>query len=260
MRDIKMNNPITHVKEVPRASGFLVILRAWRLLLIAFLVGGLLGAAVYAMFPPPYRAEAVMVMDQNLEKSFPTSPDRELFYFLERETTKLEELAWSDEVLSRVALDMKDVSVEQLRNGKLQLSQPSDGGWRFYGIDPDPKRAAALANSWADSYMTEIRQGVRVAQALDDTEAQLNTLTTACPTGNSDQIKSVEQKLADIREESYGIHSLSEVYRSQEKHLKVDRVSSQALYIFAGAMSGLVLMIIAGAIIFKGDSDEPTIS
>ena len=62
--------------EPPRASGLAAILRAWRLLLIGFLAGGLLGAAAYSLFPPAYRAIAVVVLNQNLEKSYPLSPDK----------------------------------------------------------------------------------------------------------------------------------------------------------------------------------------
>jgi len=51
--------------------------------------------------------------------------DREQFYYLERETRKLEEIAWSDSVLNQVASQVKDVTVDQMRGGKLQLSQPA---------------------------------------------------------------------------------------------------------------------------------------
>jgi hypothetical protein len=134
-------------------SPYTAIIESWRLLFITFLAGGLLGAAVYALIPPPYRAMAVVVMDQNLEQKFPTEPDREIFYFLERETQKLEELAWSDEVIQPVADLSGTISVTALRGGVLQLSQPSDGGWRMYAIADEPDTARRLANAWSESFV-----------------------------------------------------------------------------------------------------------
>ena len=91
----------------PTCENFTDALSAWRLLLVATLIGGLLGAAIYQLWTPPYRAMAKVVVDQNLEQALPAAPDREVFYFLERETQKLEEFARSDAVLGQVAEEVK---------------------------------------------------------------------------------------------------------------------------------------------------------
>ena len=91
------------ILSAPTSENFADALSAWRLLLVAALIGGLIGAAIYQLWIPPYRAMSKVVVDQNLEQALPAAPDREVFYFLERETQKLEELAWSDAVLEQVA-------------------------------------------------------------------------------------------------------------------------------------------------------------
>jgi hypothetical protein len=58
------------------------------------------------------------------------------------------ELAWSDEVLGQL-----NFPVDELRGGKLQLSQPAEAGWRFYADDDDPKAAEMLASAWANAFV-----------------------------------------------------------------------------------------------------------
>jgi hypothetical protein len=137
------------------------LLRAWRLWLIGALLGGLLGMAVYAVFPPDYRARATVVVDFNVEQSWPEIPDREVFYFLDREARKLVELAWADDTLQTVA-DESGLDVATLRSGILTLSQPSDGGWRFYADSANAALAAKLAADWAQAFT--VKAGVSADQ------------------------------------------------------------------------------------------------
>lgn len=127
------------------------LLRAWRLCLVGGLLGGLLGMAAYALVPPDYRARATVVVDFNVEQSWAEIPDREVFYFLEREARKLAELAWADDVMQAVA-DGNGLDVTTLRAEALTLSQPSDGGWHFYADSADDALAAKLAGDWAEAF------------------------------------------------------------------------------------------------------------
>ncbi|MFZ5880318.1 MAG: Wzz/FepE/Etk N-terminal domain-containing protein, partial [Chloroflexota bacterium] len=128
------------------------LLKAWRFWLLAAVIGALIGAAIYFIAPPPYRARATVNVDFNLETAWPQETDRQQFYYLERETRKLEEIAWSDAVLQALADADGDVTVRELHEGRLQLSQPAEAGWHFYADDPDAKRAEALASTWAESF------------------------------------------------------------------------------------------------------------
>ena len=142
----------------PSLEDLIRLLKAWRFWVLGALIGSALGAAVYFIFPPDYRAKATVNVDFNFEEAFPENTDRQDFYYLEREARKMVELAFSDDVLGQL-----DAPVTELRNGKLNLSQPAESGWHFYADDKDPQKAEALASAWATAFaekaQTEIEAG-----------------------------------------------------------------------------------------------------
>ncbi len=89
----------------PSLDDLIRLLKAWRFWVLGTLLGALLGAVFFYIAPPPYRARATVNVDFNLEEAWPEEIDRQQFYYLERETRKLEEIAWSDDVLQIVADD-----------------------------------------------------------------------------------------------------------------------------------------------------------
>lgn len=131
----------------PSLDDIIRLLKAWRFWVLGAIIGSALGAAVYYIAPPPYRAKATVNVDFNFEQAFPANTDRQDFYYLERESRKMVELAWSDDVLEQL-----NVSVEELRNGKLNLSQPAEAGWHFFADDKDPQKAEKLASAWANAF------------------------------------------------------------------------------------------------------------
>ncbi len=149
----------------PSSDDLIRLLKAWKFWVLGALVGALIGAAVYYIFPPDYRARATVNVDFNLEQAWPKETDRQQFYYLERETRKLVEIAWSDEVLDQVSASGQ-VPVQELR-GKLQLSQPAEAGWHFYADDPDAERAQNLAAQWAMAFTEKVQENVANSQGLN---------------------------------------------------------------------------------------------
>lgn len=195
----------------PASDDLIHLLKAWRFWLLGAVVGGLLGAAVYYVAPPKFRARATVNVDFHMEQAWPQNTDREQFYYLERETRKLEEVAMSDAVLGIVATQVGGVSAEGLRGGQLSLSQPGNGGWHFYADDADPKRAASLASAWATAFAGQVKQEVAASQP-----GGLEPFITAEPV--------------------------------QVEGLTAHRAVSISLYLFAGAV--IVLALAALAVLF----------
>ncbi|MBN8656759.1 MAG: hypothetical protein J0M11_13570 [Anaerolineae bacterium] len=136
----------------PSLDDLIRLLKAWRFWVLSVLIGSALGAAVYFIFPPEYRAKATVNVDFNFEEAFPENTDRQDFYYLEREARKMVELAFSDDVLGQL-----DAPVEELRDGKLNLSQPAEAGWHFYADDKDPQKAEELASAWATAFAEKVQ-------------------------------------------------------------------------------------------------------
>lgn len=162
----KLKN-MTWLFSPPSFDDFIRLLKAWRFWSVGVLIGGLIGTAVYYIAPPPYRAHATVLVDFNMEQAWPQDTDREQFYYLARETRKLEEIAFSDAVMETVAVFNPQISVVQLRDELLSLGQPGDGGWHFYAKDNDPKQAEMLASAWANAFAQQVTVQVASAKGLD---------------------------------------------------------------------------------------------
>ena len=143
----------------PSLDDIIRLLKAWKYWIFGALLGALIGAAVYFIAPPLYRARATVLVDFNLEEALPNDTDRHHFYYLERETRKLEEIAWSDDLMSSLSFDY-GISVEELRGGMLELSQPAEGGWHFFANVSDSKLAGQLASAWAAGFTSEVQQRI----------------------------------------------------------------------------------------------------
>jgi hypothetical protein len=220
----------------PSQDDLIRLLRAWRFWMLGALIGGLLGMAFYYVNPPEYRARATVVVSFNMEKAWENKPDNQLFYYLDRESRKLVELAWSDATLQQVA-DKTGFAVTILRSGKLELSQPQDGGWHFYASDPSAETSARLAAAWAEAFTAQTQQGIQTAIALDAARKalQTNPLDT--------QLQATAQQL---EARSLAITPEMQVSLAQGKNLAATRKSGAGTYLLAGA--GLFLAL-AGVII-----------
>lgn len=185
----------------PSLDDLIRLLKAWKFWVLGAVLGSLIGAVTYYVVPPTYRAQATVNVDFNLEQAWPEETDRQQFYYLERESRKLEEIAWSDDVMQTLSSQLS-VPVEELRTGKLDLSQPAEAGWHFYAEDKDPERARELATTWALLFEEKVREGI----------------------ANSD-----------------GLNSFIEVDATQIENLPVERSGSLSSYLLTGAMLFLAL-------------------
>ena len=194
----------------PSLDDLIHLLKAWKFWVLGAIAGALIGGAVYAIVPTMYRARATVNVDFNLEQAWPQDTDRQQFYYLERETRKLEEIAWSDDVMQILSSGLL-VPVEELRDGKLQLSQPAEAGWHFYAEDKNPERARELASAWAHLF---------------------------------------EERVRDSLANSEGLSSFIQVDATQTEKLPVERNTSLSTYLLIGAILFLTLSAI-GVLFFN---------
>ena len=230
----------------PSLNDFLRLIRAWKFWLLFSVLGAAIGAVTYFIFPPDYRAQATVVVDFNLEESWEQIPDRELFYYLERESRTWVEVAWADETVDAVMQEFANLTIASLRNERLQLSQPQDGAWHFYADDPDAKRAEKIVILWAESFNQKVQAGAGNALAL-------NALKVALENGEVELVD-VEADIAQLESESLGISAYVQTSLSQKESLPITRTSSLGEYIFFGAITMLFLSVLG--ILFSGKAHE----
>ncbi len=261
--------------QPPSLQDWARILQAWRLWLLAGLLGALLGTTLYWLHPPPYRAQAEAIVDYNMEEAWPADTDREMFEFLARENKKLEALAWSDAVLEKAATLAGVPFDPAWRQGGLVLRDEHDGRWHFWAIADEPAQAQRLAQAWAQAFTEEVRQRVAVATALLSKRAALTELgqqqaqwetqcATASPPPDCDATlealkkrqETLQTDIAALAEQSGGLSPYIEVFLSQGEHPPVERRSPLAGYTFVGALAG-VLLGLGWALWFgRPDDDE----
>jgi hypothetical protein len=233
----------------PTSDDLIRLLKAWRFWMLSMLVGALLGAAIYHLAPPPYRARATVTIDFNLEQAWPQNTDRQLFYYLERETRKLEEVAWSDSTLQAVANQVGGgETISQLRSGKLLLSQPGEGGWHFWAEDSDPQRAAQLASAWAGAFTDQVRQGVTAAVQIQALQASLSSSGTLQGGCNCQDATALQAQIQELEGQSLGINPYIQVSFSQAAQIPLSRKTGQGTYLLVGAL--IVSILSAFLILF----------
>jgi uncharacterized protein involved in exopolysaccharide biosynthesis len=141
----------------PAYTDLLNLLAAWRVWIAGAVMGAAIASVVYLLAPLPYRAQATVLVDQNVEEVIPQEQtDLRKYTYLQRETDKLVEIAWSDQTLLRVSAQT-GTPVAVLRADRLHLSQPDDGGWHFLADAPNPENASALASAWAAAFVEQLR-------------------------------------------------------------------------------------------------------
>jgi hypothetical protein len=133
------------------------LLSAWRVWVGGAFLGALVASILYFVLPPAYRAQATVMVDQHVEQVIPEEQtDLRKYSYLQRETDKLKVIAWSDQVLTRVGAQT-GLSLSDLRDGRLELSQPSDGGWHFLANARDAQTASDLAAAWAGAFVEAVQ-------------------------------------------------------------------------------------------------------
>lgn len=200
--------------DSPSTDDLLSLLTAWRVWLGGAALGALIAAALYLLAPPPYRAQATVIVDHNVENVLGEErSDRDLNYYLQRETDKLVLLAYADDTLQPVA-ELSGLPLDVLRRDVLTLSQPGDGGWHFYADALTPEQARAWAAAWAQSFTAR---------------ASAESSRAAAPNADNPAIISPYLALA----------------LTQSTDLPVQRAAPLGAYLLAGSLTGAAGLALA---------------
>jgi uncharacterized protein involved in exopolysaccharide biosynthesis len=174
---------MNYILSSPSLSDLIRLLKAWKFWVLGAIVGMLIGAALYYVAPPPYRAKATVNVDFNLEEALPEENDRQHFYYLERESRKMEEIAFADEIVSQLSSEFA-ITNKDLRGNVLQLSQPAEAGWHFYADDADAQTAEAIAAAWANAFAEKVRAEIAAGNINEYVRLEV-TQSTGLPTERS---------------------------------------------------------------------------
>jgi hypothetical protein len=248
-----MKNQANRLLNVDTHDSLVRVLQSWRLWIIGAIAGALIASGVYALFPSAYRAKAVVVVDHNLEQ-FLDIPPEDHFYFLGRETRKLQALAWSDETLQMVADAVGELSVRQLRDEVLSLSQPQDGGWDFFAESRDSQRAGQIAGAWAQSFYQQVYDAVENSAAWEQYRVEVEALFREYPGMSGSEISSLAEQQVPEYNQIKGISPYIELSLAQVEDLPVARKTSAAVYLLAGSVIGACSM--AFAVLFWQRAEE----
>jgi hypothetical protein len=225
-----------------------------------WLVGAILGAfaagGVYALSPPPYYAQAVVVVDFNLEDTWQYFPDRKLFFFLGREVSKLKRVAYADVTLKKVADQVGGVSLTELRTEKLHLGEPGDGEWIMVAQDIDSQRAEALASSWAKVFVKQIYRRIRVDPELEEARDALMAELLAGTDPASQIVRDLADQVETLGRVTKGISPYLEAYVTESDHLVVRRSIDKSVYLLAGSILGAVIFALLCVFGIRLDSDR----
>lgn len=247
-----MNKVVDKLLYIDSHDSVMRVLQSWRLWIVGAMLGALIAAGVYALVPPPYRAMAVVVVDHNIEDVYDLPPDRQ-FYFLGRETRKLQALAWSDETMQMVADQVGGVSVSELREDILSLSQPEDGGWSFFADDKDSARAEEIASAWAETFYRQVLDGIEVSEYLMAIRTEIERIYDENRDFSGGEVRNEAEKLYPYLEESKGISHYVEVTLSQTKDLQVERAVPLSVYILAGSVIGACGLALAALFMLRAE-------
>jgi hypothetical protein len=227
-------------KPTQQDESHLWVLGPWRFWLLSALIGAVLAWLLFQVASPHFRAQATVVVDNNLEEAWVYFPDRQLFQFLARETDRLVELAWSDGVMQVVSAQVVGIPVQDLRGAILQLSQPADGGWHFYATYPDAKIAQQLAAAWATAFVEATRAAVEVSPQLQATRAALVAELLQTEPDEA-LLRALMEEIGALSEQTKGISLFVELSLSQAANLPVERSVSAATYLFVGSLAGALV-------------------
>jgi capsular polysaccharide biosynthesis protein len=195
------------------------LIKRWHLMVAFGLIGALLAALGTGLAPKRYTAQAVVMVDQQVDLALPPNSPVDDVLYVSRETVRLEDLSYADDLWEEVRLRLSaggaPLEVGSIEALQQQVSAPhyQDGAWYFTAQDADPGMAVALANAWAESFVDTLHSWVEIAQLEISLQTQLQTVA-ALKAGVVDECGWLDWAAASVHEIILTTLSRSEVAES----------------------------------------------
>lgn len=278
-------DPMDGLSYSPRDS-ILQIIPRWYWLVAFGLGGALIGWLAAGLMPGHLRATTRVMVDHNIEIALAERGLEDVHRYLNQETLKLEELAYSDQVWDQVERDLVGSSWngaipprEELQDQVL-LPHPEDGVWSFVADGQDRERALALSESWASSFVSVVKaskdhavdaQAQRVladqlAAEMAEMEAECARTDAGaeCP-GAVERLRArreeVLQRVQDSSDVSLGISPYVNVFRLQEAPEVNEIGAKSGAWMLVGSSLGLLIGTLSAMAVpaqrMRGPGGEP---
>ncbi len=149
------------------SNTILDITHRWPILIIAFLIGSLIGWSVSYILPSSYQAEASLYVAFNADAFFRNPDD-----YKNWELGQLNALVYSDEILGETLAHLKSnnhdwdqVSIEDIRQ-TLGAYWRNAGKWRLVAEHPDKGMASQLVETWRDVIAAFVKDSTNNASEM----------------------------------------------------------------------------------------------
>jgi hypothetical protein len=258
MRNQKAEAGMLDHEPVDSKDLLLRLIRRWPWVLLAIIVGGLLGLGAAGLLPPLYEAVAVVGVGVDYGRTLPLDDealrhafDRAREVFLADETL---EAVWAAEAPAAPAATANEV------RDSLRLSEIG-GGWELGVRAASPEAGSRLANAWALTSVEALQSAAVHAWRAADLQskwyitgcelqpAAAPPLPAAWACTAAPEEYDPEQALSEIEQEavlSRGILPSMSFSMLQEADLPGDPLAgSRGMSVLAGLLSGAVVGVMA---------------
>lgn len=110
-----------------------------------------------------------------------------------------------------------------------------------------------MANAWADAFEDAVRKGTAIELQLDAAKLNLDQMLNADVPADPDKVEMLNNQIAELSAQSYGINPRIQVFRSQKKEISANRMTSQGAYVLGGALIALILTILYQVVVKMGN-------
>lgn len=195
-----MRQPHTMKTNWSLRAEFLTLSQRWPQIIVAFLMGGMIGWVVTFALPTDYRAMGELFVAVNADTVFRTPDDYKNWQLEQLETFAISSqiLQGTLDTLKNTDSDWGEVTLNQLRN-MLSVAWRNAGQWNLVVRTSDPEMARQAAQVWEQILLAELQDTLAHASEAYRLSQQINAI--------SHQLLAVRERLQSLEEAQRALNS-----------------------------------------------------